>query len=46
MAKDHNNVKLDRGWKAVQSPKEKENKDGTIKGGSSDMKAPKPPKVD
>jgi hypothetical protein len=40
------NDRLDHGWKTVQSPKEMEDKTGNYKGGSSDMNAPNPPKVD
>lgn len=46
MAKDANNVRLDRGWKTVQSPKEMEDKTGKYEGGASQSQPKSTPKVD
>lgn len=42
MSKD----KLDRGWKYVDSPKEREPKDGVYTGGASQSQPKDTPKVD
>jgi hypothetical protein len=46
MAKGADNVRLDKGWKTVHSPKELENKEGVYKGGAAQSQPKTPPKVD